>query len=530
MIALRSMIAIALADFRERTRRYSFFLSFLFAVFLGYAAATGKIFLQFDEYRGVYTSGWIGTLVALVITCFVSLVGFYIVKNSVERDRSTGVGQILAATPLSKTTYAFGKSLSNFAVLSTMVAVLALAALVMQFSAGEDRHIHLWPLLSPFLLLALPAIALTAVLALFFETLPFLRGGFGNVAWFFVWNLGLTAPIITGRNWLDPSGLIAVMNSLGGEARRYVPNYHGGMSFQIDIGQHVKVVEAWRWPGIPWDGRSILLRLMWFAVAFAIVPLAALVFDRFDTARSGGEGKRKQKRSAVRTPRQEVLAPGAIPSPARIHLTPLASSSPAKALGRIFAAELRLALFGRRWWWYSIAIGLLIAEFLAPLEVSRGPILASAWMWSVFVWSPMGARESLYSARQLLFSCANILPRQLLGCLLAGLSVAFLTGAGAAVRLVITGHYPGLLAWLAGALLLPSLALFLGVSSGTSKPFEGFLTLLWYVGPMNHTPGLDFTGAANGPHTTSYAVVYLALAAVFLVSAFAFRARQIQSP
>lgn len=114
MIHPRSIFAIALPDFRERTRRYSFLLALLFAVFLGYTAALGKIFLVFDDYRGVYTSGWIGTLVALVITCFVSLVGFYIVKNPVERDRSTGVGQILAATPLPRTAYAFGKFLSKF--------------------------------------------------------------------------------------------------------------------------------------------------------------------------------------------------------------------------------------------------------------------------------------------------------------------------------------------------------------------------------------------------------------------------------
>src|SRR5262249_24513024 len=184
VISSRPILAITLADFRERTRRYSFFLTLLFAVFLGYAAASGKIFLQFDEYRGVYTSGWTGTLVALVITCFVSLVGFYIVKNAVQRDRSTGVGQILAATPISTTTYAFGKFLSNFAVLSSMVAILALAALLMQIWMGEDNHIDLWALLSPFLLLALPTIALTAVLALCFEMFTLLRAGFGNVAWF----------------------------------------------------------------------------------------------------------------------------------------------------------------------------------------------------------------------------------------------------------------------------------------------------------------------------------------------------------
>ena len=61
MNAPRVVFAIARADFFERTRRYSFFLALLFAVFLGYATATGKIFIQFDEYRGLYTSGWIGT-------------------------------------------------------------------------------------------------------------------------------------------------------------------------------------------------------------------------------------------------------------------------------------------------------------------------------------------------------------------------------------------------------------------------------------------------------------------------------------
>jgi hypothetical protein len=528
VIALRPALAIARADFQERTRRYSFFLALLFAVFLGYAAATGKMFLQFDDYRGVYTSGWIGTLVALVITCFVSLVGFYVVKNSVERDRSTGVGQILAATPLSKITYAFGKFLSNFAVLSSMVAILALAALVMQFWVAEDAHFDLWALLSPFLLIALPTIALTAALALCFEMLPLLRGGFGNVAWFFVWSFGIAAPAISKRPWLDPTGLIAVMNSLGAEARRYVPNYHGGMSFRLDIGQHMQVIDGWRSQGIAWNVQSILLRLVWLAVACAIALFAALVFDRFDSDTPGGAAKPAKRKFSAAAPQQESAAPAAIPS-AQIHLTPLVVRPQSSAFSRIFLAELRLALFGRRWWWYLVAIGLLIAEFFSPLEVSRGPLLACAWMWAVFVWSPMGARESRFSTRQLLFCCANILPRQLLGCFLAGVSVAFLTGAGAGIRLAIAGDSSGLLAWLAGALLLPAFALFLGVASGTSKPFEALLTMLWYVGPMNHTPGLDFTGSANGLHTISYALVFLALAVAFLLSSVALRSTQLRS-
>jgi hypothetical protein len=523
MPALRSILAIARADFLERTRRYSFFLALLFAVFLGYAAATGKIFLQFDRYRGVYTSAWVGTLVAMVISCFITLVGFYIVKNSVDRDHSTGVGQILAATPLTKCAYAFGKFVSNFSVLSSMVAILAVAAIAMQFLVHEDPHFDFWALLSPFLLLALPSIALTSAFALAFEFLPLFRGGFGNFAWFFCWNFALAAPIASGRHLIDPMGLFAVADSLGAQAHQYVPGYKGGMSFQIDVGQNMQVLDAWRWSGIDWTAQAILLRVIWVVVACAIVLLAALVFDRFDSAKLPRTKTREAAPVAQLSP---AIAASAMPS--QIHLTPLATAR-SSAFLRIFSAELRLALFGLRWWWYAVALGLLIAQLFAPLAVSRGPLLATSWMWCVFVWSAMGARESRFGTRALLFSCANILPRQLPASFVAGLVVALLTGAGALIRIVIAGDLQSLVAWLAGALFLPALALFLGSAAGTSKPFEALLTFLWYVGPMNHTTGLDFTGVANAPRVIIYALVYLALAAALLISAFALRTRQIRS-
>jgi hypothetical protein len=145
------------------------------------------------------------------------------------------------------------------------------------------------------------------------------------------------------------------------------------------------------------------------------------------------------------------------------------------------------------------------------------------------VWSAMGSRESRFGTRSLLFSCARILPRQFVACFLAGLTVAILTGAGAGVRLLLARSFTGLFAWAAGVFFLPALALGLGTLSGTGKPFEGLLTAIWYVGPMNHTPGLDFTGAASGSHPISYALIYIALTAALLVSAYAIRFRQLNS-
>jgi hypothetical protein len=524
-MAARSIYAVARADFLERVRRYSFLVTLSFAVFLGYATAKGKISLQLEEYRGVYTSAWIGTLVALVTACFVSITGFYIVKGSVERDRSTGVGQILAATPLSKSAYAFGKFLSNLAVLTAMLAALALSAVVMQFLFAEDPRVDLWALLAPFLLMAFPVMALTAAIALFFEMVPVLRGGVGNVVWFFIWTFGIALPAMTGLRWLDPIGIFTVMQSLSAEARLYVPGYHGGMAFQIDFGQ-IRVAQDLRWQGIAWTWDVILLRLMWFVVAALLAFFAARVFDRFDSARIEASAGRKRR---VLRSEASLATDTPAPRPSALHLTPLANGAPRSGFLRLFAAELRLALKGYRWWWYVIAAGLLIAQLFVPLGPARGPLLGTAWIWPILIWSAMGTRESRFGTQGLLFSSPRILLRQLPACFLAGFGIAALAGAGIAVRLFIAGQYVSLLAWMAGALFLPSLALASGIVSGSGKVFEALLTVLWYIGPMNHTLGFDFTGAANGALTIHYAEMYLMISATLLVCAFFTRARQLRS-
>ena len=65
-------------------------------------------------HRGLYNSAYLGSLMALLISPFLSLAGFYLVKNAIDRDIQTGVGQILATTTLSKPLYTIGKAISNF--------------------------------------------------------------------------------------------------------------------------------------------------------------------------------------------------------------------------------------------------------------------------------------------------------------------------------------------------------------------------------------------------------------------------------
>ena len=149
MKAVHIIYHLARADFLERIRRYSFLVMLGLVVFLGYQTAIGNLALELGLYRGEFNSAWVGAMMSLIATFFIGWFGFYLVKGSVARDRETGVGQIMATTPLTRPLYLIGKWLSNFTVLMSMVTVLALAAIVIQFLQGENTQIHLFAIPFP---------------------------------------------------------------------------------------------------------------------------------------------------------------------------------------------------------------------------------------------------------------------------------------------------------------------------------------------------------------------------------------------
>lgn len=521
----RVLYHLARADFLERVRRYSFLFTLAMAVYFGYLAVAGRIMLRLGNIRGIYNSAWIGALMSLVVTTFLSLAGFYFVKNTIERDRSTRVGQILASTPMSKVLYVTGKALSNFAVLGVMVAILALSGIVMQPLRGEDPHIELWKLLAPFLLLALPAMAVVAAVAVLFETIPLLRGGFGNIAYFFLWTAGLVVPLATGMkgiHFADWSGLSVIWDSIAAAAK--VTPGSSGFSFSLDMGSFEVVHSTFHWDGVDWTPGIILGRFVWLGFALALAFFAAMLFDRFDPARGRPlrEALRQEPDAATEMNAEPVRAPAAV-------LAPLPAGPLHFRFGTMFAAELRLMLKGQKWWWYAIALAFLVASAAVPSADARGMLLGCAWIWPVLLWSATGVREAREQTSQILFSAPHPIARQLPAVWLAGFILAVLTGSGFALRLLAAGHIRGLLAWFVGALFIPTFALSLGVWSGSSKPFEILYTLLWYVGPMHATPALDFMGSAPATAASRYPLMYLIVTCALIVLSLAGRRRQLQT-
>ena len=516
----RVIYHLARADFLERVRRYSFLILLGLMVFLGYQVAIGNVSLRVGSYRGEYNSAWVGSMMSVVASFFLGWLGFYLVKGSLARDRETGVGQIIATTPLTRPVYTLGKWISNFEVLFFMVIVLAIASAGIQVFAGENNQLELVTLFTPFIFITLPMLAFTAAVAVLFESIGFLRRGLGNLIYFFLFMTMIPLfgePLSKTNPAFEPLGAGLLTQSVGTAARAAFPDYAGG--FMLG-STDTPISGVFHWSGVAWTPDVILKRITFFGIAILLTLLASIFFDRFDPSRSKPV-RRKNAASPLTTNTAAVHQTLSQP----VHLTPQAASKNRFAFIRLLISELKLLLKGQPWWWYAVGIGLFIASLVSTPETLRASLLPLAWLWPILIWSGMGNRELRHNTHQMVFSSGAPLLRQLPAAWLAGFIVAILAGSGAALKLLSAGDPVGLLAWLSGALFIPSLALALGVWSNSSKVFEVLYVSLWYIGPMNKINTLDYLGA-NGHGNPGF---FIPFSILLIALAFIGRARQLQN-
>jgi len=517
MSQARVIYHIARADFLERVRRYSFLVMLSAVVFLGYQAAIGNISVQLGDYRGEFNSAWVGGMMALIASFFLGWFGFFLIKGSVARDHETGVGQIMATTPLTRPLYSLGKWLSNFAVLLSMVMVLAVVGIPIQYLTGESTQFDFIAYLAPFIFVALPMLALTTALAVLFEYIGFLKGGFGNIIYFFLFGLVISVAVSYGKtnSLLDPIGFHILKDSMGEAAKAIFPDYSGGFSLG---STGVPVTGTFPWLGVDWTFGIVVTRLVFLGVGVIMALVSSIFFDRFDSSHR----KPMRMNSIASLPKPAVVSPSHILSQP-IHLTSLSTRANGFTFIRVVTSELKLLLKGHRWWWYIAAGGLFIAGLVSPPENVRAYVLPITWLWPILIWSGLGNREMHHNVGQIVFSSASPLTRQFPAIWFAGFLVTVLTGGGAAIKFLIAGESASLLIWLSAALFIPSLALTLGIWSSSSKLFEVTYISMWYLA-MNRIDTVDYFGANSNGNIG----FFIPLSIILIFFAFIGRVRQIQ--
>ena len=550
---LRTLYHLTRADFLERIRRYSFLIVLALTVCAGYLfvppEGAGYLVLFVGLKRGIYNSAWIGLMFGFIAASHLALLGFYLVKNAVERDRQTGVGQIIATTLIGKPVYVVGKWLSNLAVLITILSVMTVMAVVMQLIRAEDTMVNLWALFAPIWLMGLPVLAIAAAMAVLFESISFLRGGLGNVAYLFIWIVALATVLAGGID--EATDLARPFNDLFGYTRQLADiqqqvlavDPDARMSSGLITPVRDREVSTFVWDGVGWPVGIVRKRMLWSALALAIALASAIPFDRFDPARSNLRLEQKslfsrlQKRMATGWLhasrrgdflRRKLAETGNIQVATAAHLTPLTATPNRGRFFGVLLAELKLMLRGQSPIWYAGAIGLIVACLASPLDAVQQYLLPAVWLWPVLTWSQMGIRERRYNTGQMVFSAPHPVSRQLPAMWLAGVILTVIAGSGAWIRLALVGEITSLLAWFVGALFTPSLALVLGVWVGNSRAFELIYPLLWYIGVINQVPTFDYTGATAEGLAMGTPVLYLGITAGLVVLAVIGRWRQLQ--
>jgi hypothetical protein len=503
MNALRAVFHLMRADFLERTRSYRFVVTLLVIVCFTYffvpaldAPLYGTLYMK---YRGVYSSAWIGTLATLLMGEYLLIFGFYLVKGPIARDQRTGVGEIIASTPIRRPTYTLGKWLSHVAFFTTELGVILLTLLILQYLRAEDLQLDLWGLASPLLILLVPALAVVAALATLFESVNWLRGIAGNLIYLFLVYPAIALP--TGM-----SGAALLWPSVYRSCSAHFPDC--SQQFLTDVSNvPLNSVPAFSYSGMHWTADILLVRLGFMVAAAGIALLAAVFFHRFDPARirstwldrlfsavrQAAIGFVSQRASTVE-PESPVQAISVEP----VRLTPLSSTISRRGVlllyGQLLAAEWKLAFSDARWWWYLVALGLIAGSLFAPLQIAHLVVLPVAWIWPLNVWSAMGTREARHRTESLVLSGHHPLRRQLVALWGVGVLVALIMAAGVMLRLALSGAWVTLAALIIGATFVPSLALAMGCWSGTNRLFEAVYLFFWYLVAIQDIPYLDFMG------------------------------------
>lgn len=473
MEALRRFLAIVHADFRERSRGTRFWVV---AVLVGIAtwwcfppADAGYVTVGVGGARGAYSSAWIGMVLALMYASMLSLAGFYIVRGTVSRDFETRVWQLLVATPMTRPGYLLAKWTSHLAVFGVLVAVGLAVGLVAQHVRGEASDFSPVQLLLPSLLLAMPALGVSAFFAVLFDLLPWLRRSGGNVLYFFVWIFVFVAtaewfdpadhPWAAGTWLSEPSGLSVAMRDIHAQLDAAGVRLDSD-GFSIGVNIQEGGVRTFDWAGWQPSFGPAAGRLLWLlaciAGLFALAPM-------LDWAAARSEPRQAGQRSSA----------GLGLSWLDLVLRPL----DAFPLGRLVAAELRLVLRQRRVGWWLLLLALWVAQAFAP---DKGQVFAMviAWLLALDVFARAGLRERDTGTTGLVLTAPGAAWRLL--------AARALVSCGLALALVAPSLLRALPGPTAAAIVIVALSVGLGglalaVLFRNPRPFELAMVFLAYI-------------------------------------------------
>ena len=468
------------ADFKQRTRQQSFVvtllaMSVLTLLFFPSPDADYQT-LVINGYRGSYNSAWLGVCLAMMNVLFLPVICFYLVKNALELDRQSMTGELIAATPISKLKFLLAKWCTSVVILISIVLVMLLSSIAIQLYYGESYHINLWALAWPQLVFVLPMLLAIAAIALMFESIKWLKGGLGNVLYFFLW-IGSIVQTIESA-----SGIGALLNQLDAEVVKRFPLQQGGTNIGVSISNEANEINTFVWQGIEPTIMHLWGALPLFFICLSCLTLTYLFFDSFS-------------RNAIPENKPTSWLNFTLKTKVGGQLDRFfVALSKHFAFTRLLRLELKLILKGHSVYWFIGLLVLNIVQLFISQKLLISLVLPISWLWCVLVISQLGQLEKQANTSELITYSKQSSILQSFACYCAAWILLALASMGSVVRFTGSTEWLLLVQLIIAISFTVSLAYFCGAFTGTKRTFEVLYPALWYMGPIQTALYVDFFG------------------------------------
>ncbi len=484
LLQIRSVLVMESILRLRRTSTLVLFLVMCGAAFMlmPQAGSGGTMFL-IGQRRVLLNSAATALTSAIMGGMVFSLAGFYLISNSITRDVRTGVGRLVAATPVSSARYLAGKLVGNMLYLAVMATVFMIACMGMHLLRGE---MPLEPLvfLNTFGIMFLPMIPSVAAIALMFECVPFLSGRVGDVLYFFFWtaSLSLTAALISdsqGHTWLLSADVTGI-----GFFIKEVTTIVGAKDISLGYSTFNTVLPPVFFPGLKWIPEAVIARLASALYVLPMFGIAWAAFRRFDPAR---RSSRKKSSPGMLARLQETIVYKWLRTPHGGW--PVGSTSLAKAV----ALDTRMTLALSPILFVVIALSFVFNLF-ASIETIRTAYLPIMFFVLVPSLASISTRDRAGNTTRLIFSAPHVRRQFVFLKFFSALLLAMLVGFIPLIRIGLDNFF-WLVALLNGMLFMAATATLLGVLTNTPKSFTAIFLLYMYISVNSkNAAAFDFAG------------------------------------
>lgn len=470
---------IALSDFKERVRRFTFLAlcalsvlaAFLFVPNLEAEMTSITVDAAYFQQGTNWT--WIPMASALCTGMLLPAAGFFYLRNTLSFDRKTGTIDLVYTSPVSRISYLAGKYISDLFLLVFILFVVIVSSFCMMLMHFPDSGFSILHFLS-FFASILPGIFLCSAVALLTEAIPVFRSRSGSwmagVLFFVMYIISVNLMVdnlqgviaryfdMTGFAWMKDSIDRSVFQVTGNTAHVALGVYRD------DAVSNLKLSELFFMP-LLFTREKVWEKGCMIIAGIGICMAASIVMPRYE--------KDKKKKSVAEKRHRKSNGHGMV------------------------VTEVIQTFHNCSVLWFVVMLGLWLSLFLADMEMAQGTLWILTMAWSCILYADYGCREKKYSMDTLLPTFYHAYPRQILIRWCVGGILSLFLSMPVILRIALIGNWTGMIAGILFTFFTPALSIFLGQISGSERVFEiVFLVICYWM--LNRASLFELSAGCGG--------------------------------